>query len=385
MTASPNDSFLRPPPGSLCQEASLQSHAVYIPCAKAAEVVVENRDECLPMCLACADHSVKNRGARYVIAKSKNVPLVQLWPNDATLAAMTERFIALGLDGANSDTMHPRRAEWEELRRFCAPTHQPTSAPGMETSSFRVLAARGTEDAFSGDYLSDEEVRAIESPFDEDDVEPAPPPSDEALRSVKELALSVGTQRRAIEDARLALTALEEALRRTEEVDLPQAMAGVGLTDFSLLGGGKVVLKTDYHASLKASAAASGFRVLAARGAEDLIKRDVTAKFPRAVMALPGAQYKGWEIFGLAPTALYKPADVLVAIAKKMFRDAKISDKEHVHPGTLSAYVREEVKSGRLAEGDPDFAALGVYVRRWAKVDLPGAEGERQVSEEEAE
>lgn len=57
------------PPRAKCQEASPQSRGSYIPCGAPAVFVVKNRDpDPYFMCEMCADHNVRNRGARYVMA-----------------------------------------------------------------------------------------------------------------------------------------------------------------------------------------------------------------------------------------------------------------------------------------------------------------------------
>jgi hypothetical protein len=50
-----------------CEEASILSTSVYIPCNAPATRLVKNRDpRTYRMCDACADHNVRNRGARDV-------------------------------------------------------------------------------------------------------------------------------------------------------------------------------------------------------------------------------------------------------------------------------------------------------------------------------
>lgn len=67
--ADPSPSRKSPPPGSLCEEASPLSHKFYIACGRPAKFVVKNRDQGpYAMCAMCADHNVRNRGARYVMS-----------------------------------------------------------------------------------------------------------------------------------------------------------------------------------------------------------------------------------------------------------------------------------------------------------------------------
>lgn len=60
-----------------CEEASPMSHAFYIPCDKPAAFMVKNRDP-IPyrMCEACADHNVRNRGAK-VIGPYEAAPTIE--------------------------------------------------------------------------------------------------------------------------------------------------------------------------------------------------------------------------------------------------------------------------------------------------------------------
>lgn len=60
--------YARPPEGSRCQEAAPSSHTTYVPCGLPASYVVKNSDpHPYAMCASCADHNVRNRGARRVM------------------------------------------------------------------------------------------------------------------------------------------------------------------------------------------------------------------------------------------------------------------------------------------------------------------------------
>lgn len=50
-----------------CEEASLWSREFYIPCNEPAKYMVKNRDpKPYRMCDMCADHNVRNRGAKII-------------------------------------------------------------------------------------------------------------------------------------------------------------------------------------------------------------------------------------------------------------------------------------------------------------------------------
>ena len=71
---------IAPPPRSLCQEASPQSHKTYIPCNRPARFIIANRDtHAYAMCEMCADYNVRNRSAHYVVEGEKFV----LWTPSA--------------------------------------------------------------------------------------------------------------------------------------------------------------------------------------------------------------------------------------------------------------------------------------------------------------
>lgn len=73
--------ILRP---AFCQEASAASHETYIPCGRPAQFIVRHprNNETYPMCDACADHNVRNRGAVYVL-EGEPYQLTPIAPPDA--------------------------------------------------------------------------------------------------------------------------------------------------------------------------------------------------------------------------------------------------------------------------------------------------------------
>lgn len=58
-----------------CEEASPWSITTYIPCGKPAVAVIDNGDrQPYNMCTACAEHNIRNRGARLVAMISVQRP-----------------------------------------------------------------------------------------------------------------------------------------------------------------------------------------------------------------------------------------------------------------------------------------------------------------------
>jgi hypothetical protein len=56
------------PEGSMCQEASMFSGNMYVPCGQPASTIVyhERDRRGYYMCSGCADHNVRNRGGKWV-------------------------------------------------------------------------------------------------------------------------------------------------------------------------------------------------------------------------------------------------------------------------------------------------------------------------------
>ena len=67
------------PPGSTCQETSL--HRPPLLCGEPAAFIVQTRDPApYVMCAACADHNVKNRGARLIERGERHKPIAIIEP-----------------------------------------------------------------------------------------------------------------------------------------------------------------------------------------------------------------------------------------------------------------------------------------------------------------
>lgn len=69
---------MKPPEGATCQEAAL-GLSFYRACGNPAEYVVKTADpHAYYMCMACADHNVRNRNAHYVLEGEKVVMFIPL-------------------------------------------------------------------------------------------------------------------------------------------------------------------------------------------------------------------------------------------------------------------------------------------------------------------
>ena len=185
----------------------------------------------------------------------------------------------------------------------------------------------------------------------DDEIEAAPVPDAGGLDRVQALAASIIKGREYVAKLDGLRETAAKRLRELEESELPAAMIDHGLTDFGLVGGGRVALKTEFYASITKAMRGAAHKWLADEGHQDLIKRAIKFAFPRGSNQV--AQ--------------------LLDFAKEHLDGVKMTDDESVHPQTLGAFVREQIKEGNIAEGDEAFSLLGVFTRRYADVTLPGA------------
>jgi hypothetical protein len=180
-------------------------------------------------------------------------------------------------------------------------------------------------------------------PF-EDEVE-SPGPTDEQRRHIVALCRLQVTQTRHVASLKDDLEKAQETLRRTSEVDLPEAMMAAGITMEGLSSGAKVELKTSYHP--KELRNESGLAWLEANGASSLISYDIAMQFGRSQEKLVATVMKR--------IARWKSASAF-----------KLSEKKAVNAMRLKGWVNERVKAG----ADLPFDLLGVHVRRYAEVTI---------------
>jgi len=182
----------------------------------------------------------------------------------------------------------------------------------------------------------------------DDDIESAPPPTDNELQTVRELAQQYKDLQHDIADMEERLSARKLALKTLSESTLPLAMASVGMESFVLTGGGKVVVKDVIGGSITKENQAGAFAALERRGQGDLIKHEVKLTFGKGT---------------------HEQVRSLIAELNDRNIPAAITDKEFVHPGTFSAFIREQVGRAKDMGVTPDLPPeWGVYQLRIAEV-----------------
>jgi hypothetical protein len=186
-------------------------------------------------------------------------------------------------------------------------------------------------------------------PFlDADDVEAAPPPPDESVRTIANLAQEQLRLEDRLKEAEAHAAEVRAALTKVRDVDLPAAMLTAGVTEFKLAGGGLVSVKLVYECAITEENKPRALSWLRDRGLADLIKHEVKVTFGR-----------GDE----------KLARRFLSSLTRRAVPPRYTDRTFVEPSTLKAQVRELVEARQLTEAD--YPLFSVFPRRTATVKLP--------------
>ena len=159
--------------------------------------------------------------------------------------------------------------------------------------------------------------------------------TDTCLKSVSQLAQKQLALENDIVDLEAKLKDLKKQHTQVSQVDLPEAMAETGLSEFTLKSGHEVSTKAFYACNIPKDRYSEAMAWFRENGHGDLIKNTVTVDFSRG-------------------------EDVDASTFKQSIVNQGLSfaDKTGIHPQTLRAFVREQCESGQ----DLPLDLLGVYV-----------------------
>ncbi len=187
-------------------------------------------------------------------------------------------------------------------------------------------------------------------------------PTNEELGSVSTLAREQQRLELEVTGAEKWLDRLKKDLANVAEIKLPDAMAAVGMSEFTLEDGYKVTVAPDYYANIPSADSdkpellerrEAAFTWLRNNGHEALIKSKIV------VEAGKGENEKA-----------------AAAIAALNEAGIDYENTEAVHYSTLKAFVREQMEAaaeGKTFEGAAPFPeqTFGVHVRRLATIKRP--------------
>lgn len=196
----------------------------------------------------------------------------------------------------------------------------------------------------SGDYDDDVDVSALSEL-----------PTDEKLTRLRDLAKLQVQREKRVDDLEAALKIAQAKLAEVANRDLPALLSDLGFKKVPLINGAVVELKTKVVGSVKEADRQEFFTWLHKIGSGSIVKRKVSAEFPR------GAS---------------KKAGLLLGYLKRWYKDYIVTDAESVHAGTLNAWVREfeeknteALRAGGKVVERPDF--LTVTELKESVVTLP--------------
>lgn len=184
------------------------------------------------------------------------------------------------------------------------------------------------------------------------EVEEAPAVEGMELSKIQAIAVRQLTALAVVTDLQAQLQAAQQVYKAIAEKELPNAMAIIGLRDFTLDSGHSVSLVVSHHTGLTKENEPAGFAWLKEKGLDDIIKRQLTVQFGR----------------GEGETA-----DVVGEKIKELAPENKFEDKASVHWATLKSTILELIAEGETVPMD----IFGVYTTTVAEIEAPNAKKEK--------
>lgn len=167
------------------------------------------------------------------------------------------------------------------------------------------------------------------------------------LSEVSQLARLLVDADAAVERQEHELSVAKENARRLREEALPSAMMELGLERLDLSDGTQITTGEDVYCSITEAMRERAHSWLDDNGFGGLIKTDIVVPFGRDDEGRQKMKDVVWHLAGLG---------------------LSIQRKEAVHPGTLKAFLKEQLREGRPDLPLQLFGARPVTV---AKVKLP--------------
>jgi len=161
--------------------------------------------------------------------------------------------------------------------------------------------------------------------------------SNEELKAIADIAFSAINTAKEIDRLEKELKDAKALHDQLTGQRLPDAMASVGLRNFTLVDGTSINVKPEYHCSIPKTKKSDAMQYLRENEFGDLIKNDLTISFGK------GEDQEAEETY----TAL-----------KEEFPDSPITLAESVHPSTLKSLVKEQYESGNPLPED----LFGIYI-----------------------
>ena len=164
---------------------------------------------------------------------------------------------------------------------------------------------------------------------------------DGELKTISDLALKQSQLEEKVSEKESELKSIKQELKEIAEVQLPEALQEVGVSEFSLVDGTKVSVTPFYSARITTDNKEEAFDWFRKNGHADLIKNTVSVSFGRAEDDTASSLLEKLDSEGFHP-----------------------EQKEWVEPMTLKAFIKEQVQKGQPIP----FDVFNIYVGRKTKM-----------------
>lgn len=172
-------------------------------------------------------------------------------------------------------------------------------------------------------------------------------PSDEALGGIAEAARMRASLAQELAKAEDDVAYLKGEIRRYDEVVIPDLMSTVGMANFTLDDGTIIKVEPFVDVAVREDDRPAAWDWLADNGFGDLVKHEVSVTFGKGDQEAANAAIEALEAQGLP-----------------------VRDRLSVHPGTLRAFVKEQLRAA-ADQGVPPVAfpdEFKIYQGRRAKL-----------------
>lgn len=167
-------------------------------------------------------------------------------------------------------------------------------------------------------------------------------PTDAELTRISQLAERQVRTEQDIQNLEIALDRKSKELTQIRDKELPNALAEIGMSSFTLKSGRKISVKTEVYASIPKDGAQKAFSWLRQHDFGSLIKNIISAEFGK------GEDEAALKAAGLLAEAGFRP-----------------EQKESVHSSTLKAFLKEQISKGE----DVPLELFGAFIVNRSKVE----------------
>lgn len=180
------------------------------------------------------------------------------------------------------------------------------------------------------------------------EIEEAPGPTDEQLRTVAALVRHQIMCQREVEVAEAQLAKAQEAFKQVSEEDLPNAMSAAGTLQYTYAGNRPYIVRISdkIMAHTPKQLGTAPFDWLRKTNNDSIIKHEIKVTFGKGES---------------------KEARRVLAWLQANAKPGKVTEKEAIHSSTLAAFIREQF----AAMSDDVKKLFGVYVKRCALIEAP--------------